>query len=463
MIQQSAAMALALTLLGCGSGIETHRFKGTSETMLGIPYNLPMTTYKITIKPYVIAWGPKMKGMVKATIESGKTLDPDAMFTLHSSGWFATSTIKATMAPDLTNTGLNTSTTDKTGTVIGNVVSVAATVATLVAFAGAVPNVESEACNEKIIAAVNELKPLTEKVKKENDILAAATNEVTLQTAKLQALGNTAERVARKALADALDSQSKAKDALARDQQKLNNNTELTSDTEVINWPNSGSEYVGGPYQFSKEKLEKWGSINNIDDAKKQFDVYLQIARLGPPTLDTAKSPTIATIDPKKGIPVRFPIKGRLSICAGAACADTEAKHVGDNDNPILQLGPVYTVPALGGTFKSEVFNLTLDTNGVPTVVEVQDTEASAKDATDALKTAATTVAGIPAAITKAKTDAAKADADLQTALANNKTAAELAPIQAETVLAKAKLEQMKADDALDTAQTAKNTTDGEP
>ncbi len=456
---------IALGCVGCGSGIVVNRFDGTAATMNGVPYNMPMTTFTLTITRRVIGCGDHLKGAVEVQIVSSKALDPKGMFTLHSDGWFSTSDIKSTFAPEGTSTALNTSAENATAAVISNVVSAVAAIAPLVAVAGAAPGAPLEACTAEVNAAVTEIKTLKDTVDRETNDLVAATDQVTLLSSQVATLGNAADKSIKKALVDALGAQANAKKKLADDQKKLADDMKLTSDTQPLSWPDDGTVLSGGPYSIDvKNVLNKWAKISQPDIQAKQFDVYLQLERTGSLGIDGAKLKTAPQINISKGVPVRFAVPGRLKVCAVAACNVPDAKVIGKFEGPILQLGLVYAVPTKGGTFKSETMALATDANGAPSSIEVAEKVAAATTATGALKETATQVGGIPNAINaaklakiKAQTDQLTAENALETAKANNADADILAPIQAETALAQAKLAQINAEAALNSAQKAQS------
>lgn len=452
---------IASSCAGCGSGIFVKRFDGTASTMKGVPYNLPMTTFTITITRRVIGCGERLKGSVEVQVISSKALDPAGMFTLYADGWFSTSAIKSTFAPDGTSTALNSSSENTTAAVISNVVSAVAAITPLLAAAGAVPTAKAEACTDKVKAAVNEIKKLKDTVDRETNDLAAATDQVTLLSSQVAVLGNAADKSIKKALVAALGTQAKAKKKLADDQKKLAEDMKLISNTQPLSWPDNGSVLSGGPYSIDvKNVLNKWATISQPEKAAKEFDVYLQLERTGSLGIDGAKLKTAPQIDISQGVPIRFAVPGRLKVCALAACGAPDAKVIGKFEGPIMQLGLVYTVPANGGLFKSEAMSLATDTNGAPSAIEVTEKVAATAAATGVLKDMTTQVGGIPSAINtaklakiKAQTDQLTAENALETAKANNADAEVLAPIQAETALAQAKLAQINADAALQSAQ----------
>ncbi len=451
--------------LGCGSGVNVTRFDGTASTMKGVPYNLPMTAFTITVTRHVTGCGDELKGAVEAQIASAKALDPTAMFTLYSDGWLSTSDIKSTYAPDGTSTGLNVSSESAAGTIISNVASVIAAIAPLAAAAGKGITVV-DVCKADVSKAVTATKTLQPAVDKETRDVTAATDRVTLLSSQLAVLGNSADKSLKERLVAAMDDLAKKKGTLKVDQDELAKNIGLTSDTQTINWPPDGTQLTAGPLSSQTDLLKKWaktGAIIHPVEAIKQFDVYLRLERTGPLGVDANKVKTVPQIDISQGVPVRFAVPGRLSVCASGVCGVAGAKQVGKFEGPIMQLGLVYTVPAKGGVFKSETMALSTDANGAPSSVEVVEKVAGVAAATGALKDMATQAAGIPAAINAAKLAKIKAETDqlnAENALATAKAGVDqsvLAPIQAETTLAQAKLAQINADAALKAAQAAQN------
>ena len=466
MIRRIIVCALiAFGCAGCGSGIVIDRFDGTAATMVGVPYNLPMTAFTLTITRRVTGCGDHLKGAVDVQTVSSKTLDPAAMFTLHSDGWLSTSDIKSTFAPDLTTTALNTSSEGAAATVISNVVSAVAAIAPLVAAAGGGGEQAPEVCTDEVKAAVTEIATLKETVDKETNDLVAATDLLTVLSNRVTALRNATVDSIKKALAHVADAKktlAEAQAKLADHQKKLAEDLKLTSDTQIVNWPPDGTALKAGPYSIPPEVLDKWATVAHPDNAAKRFDVYLQLERTGPVGIDAAKVSTVPRIDISRGIPVRFAVPGRLKVCVANVCAPGDKGIDKPFEGPVLQLGLVYAAPAKGGTFKSETMALTTDANGAPSSLQVMEKVAAAAAAAGVLKDTATQAAGIPNAVNaaklakiKAQTDRLTAETALATARANNADADVLAPMQAQTALAQAALAQINADAALKSAQEA--------
>jgi hypothetical protein len=109
-------------------------------------------------------------------------------------------------------------------------------------------------------------------------------------------------------------------------------------------------------------------------------------------------------------------------------------------------------VPVAGNAFKSTTMAVAYDTNGNPTSVEIANQTALITTATSTAKSAATSIVGIPAAIsstklaqTQAEANQANADVALASARAGAEEAIETAAAKAQTDLLAAKAALAKA------------------
>lgn len=471
------APMLGFVASGCASHIDVTRFVGTPDTMRGVPYNLPMTQFTLTITRRVVdCSGGQLEGDVQVAVTSKTAIDPSAMFTLHSAGLLNTSDIKVSTNSDSTVSSLNASSTDQTGAVIGSVVSTIAKLAPLAIGGGA----GAQTCTQPLIdalaaigrdkdkdhAAVHGLK---DDVQTENDKLAAVNARITLLSAQISALGKDAGARMHKALSDALDDQFKLQQSLNAHQAALTKALTVVTDVETETWPTSGSEHdidPNHPYALPDAVWQKW-AVRNFDTTNGYgFNIYPSIVQSSSyGAAATARVP-LASIDPQNGLPVRYAVPAMLQICKNAPCGTTLNGHASEDVahllTPVLQFGIVYSVPATGGTFKATTFTLQLDANGNPTMVEVADQAAVLSGLASTVGNAATTLAGIPDAVKAEKLSSLTATTNItteQTALAAaqaaNATVAQLAPIQADVALKQAELAQIQAAQAFTAAQKA--------
>jgi hypothetical protein len=503
-----AALALALGCAGCGSGIDITHASWSDKPLTGVPWNLAMTQFKLTITRQIDECDGTIKGSVVVAAPANKVLDEQQKYLLDSTGLWATSDITSTLGADGTSTGLNAQSQDATGQVIANVVSLAAEGAT---FAGGMARPLGArivapprfTCSTDVEAAFKDMKPpgkpsLQKQVTADTAALSAATVKVTLLTSQA-----SKDRSYNRLLAKALGEQAAAQAVLTKDQNRLTNDMNAVTDIQTVNWPQLANQFrTDVPFTLSNAAVNKWikfpvpppGSqppqLSGNDEVI--FNVSLALYR----AMDDgswASPPAPAVGDISVGIPVRVPRLGRLLVCTGACEGNAVFpptlpsgwvaldSHTRATDQPVLQLGQMYNVRVRGGMFKSEGAMIALDpTTGQPTSIEVSEKAAAVAVATGAASGAATTVAGVPGAIAaiqlaraqtlSAQITARNAQIAYQAALPTAATTAEAqgqtALLNAQTALASAQANAQNAGPAAALAAqtsllTAQNTLTG--
>lgn len=457
----SGPFLVVVLLGGCSSNIAVRRLSPASPMVKGVPWNLAMTQYTLTITRQVTGCTGKLNGNVTVTAAVGKARDPLQQYVLSSNGFWATADITSTLAADGTSTGLNAHSEDAVGTVISNIVSLAATAA-VGSPAAAIP--AGLTCEQAIIDALRPdigLKFQQGQVDTDNGMIAAATASVTELTTLSQA-GSTDKSALAAAVADLTAKQAK----LTADQTTLSKTLKQLTDTQTVVWPLDSSEVATKqPYELPVSALARWLTWQGKDETNPgappakvdttPFDVSL--ALYIPDGSGGWKQPVAAStaLDPKVGVPVRVARLGRLLVCTGkdpcqrslpAAWTPDQTDSVGiQPDQPILQLGQVYVIPIAGGRFKSEGAAVTMDANGNPTSLEIYEKTAVIAAASTTASQAATQIAAIPTEITAAKlaqtqseTNQIAAENALATAKANQLVAVPTATATAQAGLATA-------------------------
>ncbi len=459
----------ALLVSGCGTGIKITKLDDKATSVVGAPWNLPMTQYTITITRHLTKCGSDVAGQVESLVSSGIAPDPDQRYLLSSTGWFSTSSIHSQLAANGISTSLNASSEDQTGAVIGNVIGTAAKIvvgAASLSAAYKAPGKDEPAdlCQDKISKAVNELYPasgdtLEKIIKTRTQELADATAKVALLTAQVHY-----DKTLKGALVIALDAQSQAQKTLDKVQATFTADLKLTTNTQVVGWPLRGSEdRRDSPFEIEDSVLKDWLAVDlksaDLSLIKEKFRVFAAVLTFDASLKKWSKPLAPSAPDLKIGVPVRIARPARLMVCTGAICnpemGETEipTENVTIADGSALQFGTVYVVPAAGGHFKSESAAITLDASGAPTSIQIDEKVAAAAEATAAAKDAVTQLAAIPADIdaaklarTKAKTDQLNAEA----ALASARATAGLSP---QTAQLKAQADLIAAQSALDQAR----------
>lgn len=455
---------VAVLLGGCSPNITLQRLDRAGTNPKGVPWNLAMTQYTLTITRQVTGCTGNLNGNVTISATVGKARDPIQQYVLSSDGFWSTADLTSTLAADGTSTGLNAHSEDATGTVISNLVSLAATAAS--GIKGEKIATDNISCEPAVYDALRPdigLKFQQSVVDKDNAEINAATEKVTELTTLLQA-GSTDKKTLAAAVSDLTVKQSK----LSADQTILSKTTKLLTDTQTVVWPlDSAAVSTKEPFQLPTSALTKWVNWRGKDGDKPApppadlniagFNVWLALYL--PDGAGGWKQPSAesSAIDSKSGVPVRVARVGRLIACTGKAACDEalNASWVPDPthsvvvhpDQPVLQLGQWYVLPIAGGRFKSEGVAVSMDSTGNPTSMEIYEKTAVVAAAATAASQAATQIAAIPVQIAAAKLARTQADTNqinAENALATAK-ANQLVAVPTATALAQAGLATAQA------------------
>ncbi|NNB66993.1 hypothetical protein [Pseudomonas fluorescens] len=402
-----------------------------------------MTRFTVTITRNITECGSTIRGKVETLASASTAPDADQRYLLTSNGWFATSDIKSTLSTQGFNTALNAETADATAAVIGNVIGTAAQIAIGFAAAGAEgPTIQrpSQICSKPLLEAVEKLYPpkqpsLKKTVDTATALLAQKTADVALLTA--QAASNKTDRALKASLITALQHQETARQDLQQKQSAYAGALKITTNIQTVIWPNRSSEFrTENPYSIEQNVLDTW-IVPSVDGptAIQQLDVYLALYTQ-PIAGGWGKPMATPDLDLKLGVPVRLPRAAKLVTCTGAPCREafTPGQELASNetatDVAVLQVGPTYALPVSGGAFRSESAGITLDANGVPSVLQTTQKVAAASALTSAAKDGTTQLAGLPATLRGVELARTKADLDQVNAEVALRTAQQTAGLQ---------------------------------
>lgn len=451
-------------LLGAGcAGITVAKAPSldSSNHMQGVPWNLAMTRFTVTITRHITECGSQIKGKVETLASASTVADADQRYLLTSNGWLATSDIKSTLSPAGFSTALNAETTDATATVIGNVIGTAAQVAIGFAAAGSSgappPQGPAQICSAKLKTAVDTLYPAGQPtLKKKVDEAIAALTQKTADVAVLSAQAATSkyDQALKDRLIQALKSQETARQDLQQKQDAFSGALKASTNIQTVTWPNRSAEFhTDNPFSINQEVLDSW-IVPTVDGPNATKQLYVYLALYTQPGAGGWTKPTaMPAADLKFGVPIRLPRAAKLVMCTGAPCRDsfTAGQALAGNetaaDFAVLQVGPTYALPVAGGAFRSESAAITLDTNGVPTVLQTTQKVAAASTLTGATKDVATQLAALPAILrtaelakTKAELDQINADIALQTAQQTAGLQGQTSTLSAQTALINARI-----------------------
>jgi hypothetical protein len=338
------------------------------------------------------------------------------------------------------------------------VVATAVKIASITAAAGAAAKGSDEVCSDQVLAA-------REVIKKQAPVVAAATQAVETLTARLKELGLKAasltpnvDQRTRVALSDAYDALARALQDLVDKQEALDKALKVITFVETRYFPDHG-DLPSQDFPLPPAVFARWGTGIDTDKSERnRFTVYASLARessLGR-SLD---KPDV--VNPALGIPIRTPLPGKLRLCAGGPCSDTNspiAESVGD----VLQLGYIYYLPCQSRPFSSIECTYAMTDAGQLKSMGTAQKAATAEGASAAAKDVATQAAALQETLASAKTkrlEAAtaelKAQADYAAAVQALQpdplrgTKDETAALKASTDLLSARRAQLEAEAAL--------------
>ncbi|MDB0573871.1 hypothetical protein LBW59_24315 [Ralstonia solanacearum] len=465
-------LALGATVGGCASSIKVTKLDPNAAPPVGVPWNLPMTQYTLTITRQVQSCDETMNVKVSVAVAQGKALDPTMQYVLSSNGFWATSDITAGLGADGVSTSLNAQSTDQTGAVITGLVTTAAQIA--VAAGARDPAKPYFQCTDAVKEAQLKLNPIQvkgeHKVLSLSDVVDADNAAVTDATARVTQLV-TAMQIdpsQKQALSMAAEDLRNKTTKLTKHQAELTTTLKVVQNVQTVIWPPRGDVFKSDhAFQMDEGAAQKWVSWY-VDNPKlktpftgekpelkvSSFDVSVALYRPDGATGGWTSAVPPATADIKVGVPVRVAGLGRLMVCTGTPCDETLApgRTLKTNeslpvkpDARVLQVGQMYVVPMTGGTFKSEMAAISLDTNGNPTSIEIAEKTAVAAAAVGQAASTATQLAAIPGQVRQARLAATQAEAaqinaeiSLTQAKANATTAAATATDAAQTAFATA-------------------------
>jgi hypothetical protein len=473
LVLSALCLLLGAGCTGC-SGIDVKKASDNPGLRKGVPWNLPMTQFTLTITRHITSCSPDVYGTVEAVVSSSLAPDPDQQYLLTSNGWFATSDISSSLTAAGYSSSLNAQSADATATVIANVIGMAAQIA-VGAAAGAPdrapPPLAKDLCSNDVSKAISVLYPpgnkkLQEVVDDDSATLAKATAKVALLTAQ-----NAADKRLKGDLVKALSEQDAAQQMLTEDQKKLADNLKITTDTQVVTWPTKGGEFRRpGELTLPDSVWNKWTKKSAASAYQRNFDVDLAIYI---PDATSSKwiipsAAPSAGIKAENGVPVRVAQPAHLLICAASAkTAQVPAVECPKSIDPlspladgitvadvrVLQLGTVYLLPVSGGAFRSEAVTVSLDANGNPATLETSEKVAAAAALSGSLKDSATQLAALPASVRAAELAKTQAETNQINANVALSSAQLTASTQGQTNVATATAALVNAQNSLATAK----------
>lgn len=455
-------LSILLFCGACTTSVSVQRVVPTDPaTRVGIPYPLMFNRYEIEITRQVAGCGAELKALVKAEVKSVEGApDPKQLFVIDPNSLASplkTSEIKVEFFPNGGVSTLNATAEDRSAQVLANVVATAVKVVSIAAAAGASTTAAVEACSKEVLAArkvVTEKTPVVEAAVK---LVDARTEEVSAINKKIASMGSNGDERTKAALSKAYDALTAALEDLADKKAVLEKAVKVITYVETVRWPAHGDMSSGDAYLLPAV-LRKWGAVDTNPNSVRRFAVFFSLEGIGLISRDLAVEDVV---DPKRGIPFRQPVLGRLRVCAGAPC-DANNLPIAEKTGDVLQLGYVYYLPCESRAFTSISCTFAMTESGQLKSMGAAQKAASAEGLSGAAKDTVTqigslqeTLAGAKAKKLEAQTAALKAQADYASAAAalqpdpSQPDKDQTAALKASTGLLDAKRAQLEAEAAL--------------
>ncbi|WP_133990916.1 hypothetical protein [Janthinobacterium sp. 75] len=437
----SVLVAVCLTT-GCSTGIKVTKVND-DKPKAGNPWNLGMTTFKVTITRQVIKCMPELEGKMDVMATPEIVLDRAQRYVLKSDGWWATSDIGSELSPSGISTALNAQSADATAAVLTNVVGTAANLALRGAAAGPGGSTKNR-CKDDVAQKVDALygaTPLKDQVE-----AATATVEQTSAALLLAVQKSKYDKTLRPKVVASLQDQENARKALAKLEQTYVAALAGTTDVQTLRWPEHSTElHTAQALAPSHALYDKWvtSHLVSTDDFNKRFSVHLALS--DSTTGNVWIKPTLSTdVDTKTGVPVRMAKTAQLMACFNGTCDEQEtalanikkakervseleakpatAKEIKDAKDylallqsqfrqnvaqvfSVLQLGQFYIVPVAGNNFRSQQAVIKMDANGLPSSIQVVEKSAAAQVLSGAALEVSEKLASLPAKLRAAELD----------------------------------------------------------
>jgi hypothetical protein len=430
--RRTAALALAALTSGCSHNLVVEPLN-TAKPQSGAIYVLPFTQYTVTMTWRVAdCSGPQPKVALKVEAVSGTAddaaqayvIDPASLQTLTSIGTFNAKWQDGSNAL----ASINAAAVDRSGAIIGNVVTTIAKLAPLTfgmpPVPGRPPPVNAPppppppVCTPAVIAALAASKAAKAQV----DVLADQINAVTAEIARLGAkaitMGAALDDATKKALSAQIDRLAALQQKQATASDHLAGALKVITSVRIEVWPLDSAAVAGGPYGVDRAALARWftGSANY-----EPPQVALQLERVGSfgqdPSAPLAGS---ATVTGKRGLRYRVPARGRLVACStpapggplGSPCSSAAGDIVLSKvEGPVAQLGYVGILEVRNRTFGSTSFSGEFTPLMAPKSVAYEQKAAPAEGATAAMANAASTLAPVFDPTTRVNADTAYLEA----------------------------------------------------
>lgn len=396
MARRLICLAAAALTAGCthNLGVTTMPATGGAE---GAVYVLPFTQYTTTLTWRLVDCRPNnIRVALKASAVAGSApdgaqayvIDPDSLHTAMSIGAF-----KATW-PDgsLMLSSINVSSEDRTGAIVGNIVSGVAQVLPLTLGAPGSP-AAAPACEKEAADALTEIGVLKPALEAMTDNVQVATGELAALTARVAALGSAADAATRAQLvvkAEALTNLQLQHQTLSR---RLAAALEDITTARTIRWPDASTEARSPVYSIPPAALTAW--FGGADPGVSAFQ--FELTRVGSFGRQPAVDGTLAaqTTAQGHGIRYRTPAIGRLVIYSRPSDPALERTVLTELDGPIAQLGYVNRLPVTSTSFGSTVFGAEFNAAGGLTSVGYEQKAAPLEGLTASAASAAGALAGV--------------------------------------------------------------------
>lgn len=486
-----ATLLIGSILSGCTTSLDVKKVSNVASTHRGLAYSLPFTQF--TVK---LTWSISCTGTdniaeiaIKAEQSSMGMPDNDHVYAIDYTSLnsaMKTSSVKADFYDNGALKSINTAAEDRTAEVIVKTVSAIGKIAKFVAVAGVAP---PTVCSSEIVDQLGKIRGLKADIEKLNQTIEQNLIAVEALTARVVRGGEQTPE-------DIMGKHQTAIDTLSGNQIDLQSKKRqlevalkgVSYSTEVI-WPVVSSDFASADGQGQKvpiSVLRQWLRAKNgavladLTDGElkgKAADKAVFFKLDAPGSYGSLAGANTDRGKPEDGVRYRFPAQGNLLVCSRNPCPDTpDEQLVARFATPVLQKGQIFYLPFASEPFSNGSLVAEFNPNGTIKSAGYERKTAAAETAANAADQVADTLVSVGTAFLDAKktpleklkeqTDLAKAEKDLADAqkalIESPNSASQLSAeaLAADTAVKQAELANIQADIALRKAREERDKLD---
>ena len=480
-----AFTTISLILTGCTTQLEVGRGNpAVASSRRGIAYFLPFTQFENAItwsiacdKAGAASLVPKVESTAKAA------RDPSEVYVIDYTSldaWTKTSSVKVDFYDSGAIRAINASADDRTAEIAGKALTAIGKVAKFAAVGGDDSTVPE--CSKYALDSLKDVGTAKDKVAKLTNRLTAETASLDALTARVLRSGDSTSESVRRSHDRLIGQVAGTQFELERAKAELVGTLESVTYEDTIVFPETSDAFESAnPAKVPDKQLQKW--LNPLSPTKRDafadlFTLYFQLSSLrGWEKGVGYDDASVSTKESRRaGLRYRVGVPGTLSVCQGAKCSDdlaTTKEIIAELPINILQRGTTFYLPFSSAPFTNAGLNATFTEGGVLTSAGYEQKRAKGEAVAGLADLLADQIVTVGGAVRDAKTtkldklkeqtELAKARKDLADAekalvvAPKSEAAAKLEALAASTELKRAELADIEAETAIRKARAERD------